>query len=497
MEWIKTSSSNYANQPALVSTIKGAKPPLDEDFTLMLKEGAKHYGLAKAFPSNLAPGRDDKTLVIQYEVKLTEGLTCGGAYIKLLQSGVGIYDFDGSTPFSIMFGPDHCGDTNKVHFILQHQNPVSKEWEEKHVASPPHARTDKDSHLYTLVVRPDNTFDILIDLESKASGSLLEDMKPPVNPEPEIDDPEDSKPVDWVDLKKIKDPSAVKPADWDEDAPKKILDSQAIKPSDWLDDTPSFVPDPTASVPNDWDEEEDGDWEAPLIANPDCAKVSGCGDWSPPLVENPDYKGKWSPPLIPNPEYKGEWKPRKIENKAYFFDEFPAKTLTPMGAIAVEIWTMSGGIRMDNFYVGFDETAAKSFGKATWGVKATYEKESSRQMSREERKAEREKKRANGWEGGASAMLEVYLGDAMDFAADNIFTLVATVLVIVVSLVFLCSFSGRSGASINHSRETNNAKSEGKINSEGEKQGLSDDDEEEEEEEEEDDDDENEDEGDD
>ena len=32
-------------------------------------------------------------------------------------------------------------------------------------------------------------------------------MKPPVNPEPEIDDPEDSKPVDWVDLKKIKDPS--------------------------------------------------------------------------------------------------------------------------------------------------------------------------------------------------------------------------------------------------------------------------------------------------
>lgn len=90
-------------------------------------------------------------------------------------------------------------------------------------------------------------------------------------------------------------------------------------------------------------------------------------------------------------------------------------------------------------------------------------------------------------------MLEVYLGDAMDFAADNIFTLIATLLVIVVSLVFLCSFGGRSDASIHHSRATNNAKSEGKINSEGEKQGLSDDDEEEEE----DDDDENEDEGDD
>jgi len=34
-----------------------------------------------------------------------------------------------------MFGPDKCGDTNKVHFILRHQNPVSKEWEEKHFKS--------------------------------------------------------------------------------------------------------------------------------------------------------------------------------------------------------------------------------------------------------------------------------------------------------------------------------------------------------------------------
>lgn len=38
----------------------------------------------------------------------------------------------------------------------------------------------------------------------------MEDFTPPVNPPKEIDDPEDSKPADWVDTKKIADPKAVK-----------------------------------------------------------------------------------------------------------------------------------------------------------------------------------------------------------------------------------------------------------------------------------------------
>ena len=90
------------------------------------------------------------------------------AYIKPLQSGVGIHDFDDQHPFNYVRA-DHCGDTNKVHLsysIRTCQQRVGR----KHVASPPHARTDKDSHLYTLVVRPDNTFDILIDPESKAGS---------------------------------------------------------------------------------------------------------------------------------------------------------------------------------------------------------------------------------------------------------------------------------------------------------------------------------------
>ena len=37
---------------------------------------------------------------------------------------------DNESPYSIMFGPDKCGGTNKVHFIFRFTNPVTGETEE-------------------------------------------------------------------------------------------------------------------------------------------------------------------------------------------------------------------------------------------------------------------------------------------------------------------------------------------------------------------------------
>jgi calnexin len=65
------------------------------------------------------------------------------------------------------FGPDKCGSDNKVHFIFRHQNPITGEFEEKHLKEKPLMKADTLSHLYTLIVEPDNTFKILIDLEVK------------------------------------------------------------------------------------------------------------------------------------------------------------------------------------------------------------------------------------------------------------------------------------------------------------------------------------------
>merc|ERR1712187_873058 len=121
------------------------------------------------------------------------------------------------------------------------------------------------SHLYRLVVKPDNTVRVEIDEEKIYEGSLKEDwelLKPK-----QISDPEDKKPEDWVMDSMMDDPEDKKPEDWVED--KRIVDSEAKKP-------------------DDWDDEEDGEWEAPT-------------------KDNRAYKGEWDVKCIPNPEYKGVW----------------------------------------------------------------------------------------------------------------------------------------------------------------------------------------------
>ncbi|KAI0225183.1 hypothetical protein L0F63_003904, partial [Massospora cicadina] len=347
----------------------------EDDKGLVVKDVAKHHAISSLFKEPV--DSHGKTLVIQYEVKLQNGLECGGAYLKLLSLNKAFdpKKFDDKAPYTIMFGPDKCGSTNKVHFIFRHENPINHTFEEKHLRDAPSAKyTTKLTTLYTLVVRPDNNFEILINRDSVKKGSLLENFEPAVNPPKEIEDPEDKKPSDWVDVARIPDPKATKPDDWDESQPRQIPDEAAVKPEDWLDDEPLEIPDPKAVKPKDWVDEDDGEWVAPTISNPKCEEVSGCGEWIRPMISNPAYKGKWSAPMIDNPAYKGVWKPRLIPNPNYFEDLQPS-AFTKMGAIGFEIWTMSNNIMFDNIYIGYSEAEAKSIAEATWKPKFTKEEE--------------------------------------------------------------------------------------------------------------------------
>jgi len=343
------------------------------DKSLVAKNAAAHHAISAKFPKKIDP--KGKTLVVQYEVKLQKGLECGGAYMKLLRDTKALHqeEFSNASPYVIMFGPDKCGHTNKVHFIFNHKNPKTGKYEEKHLETPPQASIDKVSHLYTLIVHPNNTFIIQKDGENAREGSLLDQFAPPVNPEKEIDDPKDTKPEDWVDDARIPDPDATKPEDWDEDAPFEIVDEEATKPEDWLENEPLTVPDPEAQKPEDWDDEEDGDWIAPSVPNPKCADASGCGPWTKPMIKNPDYKGKWTAPYIDNPAYKGVWAPRKIKNPDYFEDKTPAN-FEPMGAIGFELWTMQADVSFDNIYIGHSVDDAKKLADETFFVKFPVEK---------------------------------------------------------------------------------------------------------------------------
>ncbi|KAH9221490.1 calreticulin [Leptodontidium sp. 2 PMI_412] len=341
---------------------------MEGDKGLVVKNAAAHHAISAKFPKKI--DNKGKTLVVQYEVKLQNGLECGGAYLKLLRDNKALHqdEFSNVSPYVVMFGPDKCGSTNKVHLIINHKNPKTGEYEEKHLATAPSARIVKTTELYTLIIHPNNTAIIKLNGEQVKEANLLEDFQPAFNPPKEIDDAKDTKPDTWVDEARIPDPEATKPEDWDEDAPFEIVDEAATKPEDWLESEPLSIPDPEAVKPEDWDDEEDGDWIAPTVSNPKCDEVSGCGPWEKPTIKNPEYKGKWTAPYIDNPAYKGVWAPRKIKNPDYFEDKHPAN-LEPMGAIGFEIWTMQNDILFDNIYIGHSVADAEKFADETFNEK--------------------------------------------------------------------------------------------------------------------------------
>ncbi|RNA15717.1 Calnexin [Brachionus plicatilis] len=369
-EDVEESLAKYDGDWAIESSLDTV---LEGDKGLVLKSKAKHHAiaakLAKPFKFN-----ENKPLVVQYEVKFQNALECGGAYVKLIEdkSGFNLEDFFDKTSFSIMFGPDKCGSETKFHFIVRFKNPINGKVEEHHAKKSELLDTvfsDGKTHLFTLILRPDGTFKMLIDRVEVNSGSLLTDMSPSINPPKEIVDPNDRKPDNWDDKEKIADPDAVKPEDWDESEPKTIADPNASMPSGWLEDEPETVPDSEAVMPEDWDESTDGEWEAPQIDNPKCKSAPGCGKWSPPNINNPKYKGKWKPPMIDNPNYQGVWEARKIANPDFFEDSEPFKSLLPFSSVGLELWSMTENIYFDNFLVTDDESVAEIFAQENWVLK--------------------------------------------------------------------------------------------------------------------------------
>merc|ERR1711920_129950 len=182
--------------------------------------------------------------------------------------------FGDPTPYNIMFGPDKCGYTKRTHLIFNYKGKnVLKKSDLAYKQE-----NDGTSHVYRMILKPDNTVRVDIDEEKIYEGSVKEDWE--VLKAKEINDPDDKKPDDWVDDSMIDDPETKKPDDWVEE--KRIVDSEAKKP-------------------DDWDDEEDGEWEAPMKDNPEYK-----GEWIAKRISNPAYKGVWEAKMIANPEYEDD-----------------------------------------------------------------------------------------------------------------------------------------------------------------------------------------------
>ena len=137
------------------------------DKGVQTSEDARFYGMSAKLSESFT--NKDKPLVVQYSVKHEQDLDCGGAYIKLLHGDVDQDSFSGDTPYSVMFGPDVCGSSNrKTHVIFNYPPKNDNLLIKENVR----VETDKLSHLYTLVVNTDGTYEVFIDEVSASSGKL-------------------------------------------------------------------------------------------------------------------------------------------------------------------------------------------------------------------------------------------------------------------------------------------------------------------------------------
>ena len=101
------------------------------------------------------------------------------------------------------------------------------------------------------------------------------------------------------------------------------------------------------------------------------------GKWRAPLIANPGYQGKWTPQLIANPAYfeVPSYTSPSVEPMCFNLNlmmlkaKEPAKMLLPIGAIGLELWTMSEGMAFDNFLITSDEAEADQWAAATWKPK--------------------------------------------------------------------------------------------------------------------------------
>merc|ERR1711966_353176 len=289
---------------------------------LQTSEDAKFYAISaktKEFSN------EGKTLVIQYSVKFEQDIDCGGGYLK-----IGAFEpeaFEGESKYNIMFGPDVCGSSTKKTHVIFYYN-------DKNLDKKKEVRSESDtlSHLYTLIVKPDNTYEVQIDMEKVADGSLEEGWP-------------------FLEPKEIRDPDEKKP--------------------EGHDDIPAKIADPKATKPDDWDDESDGTWEAPQIDNPEFKGV-----WKAKRIKNPEYKGVWEAKLIANPKYAPD-------DKLYSFEKF--------GTVGIDVWQVKSGTIFDNILITDDVAYAKEHAEKTWKGKKDEEE---RAKAEEERKAKEEEEKA-------------------------------------------------------------------------------------------------------
>jgi len=257
----------------------------------------------------------DKTLVLQYTMKQENKFECSSNYIKLFPRNLKQKELDNNSHFNLLFGPNKCKKFNQTQAFLTYKQkqPLLK----KQVDT----TSDRFTHLYTFIIKPDQSYQILIDNEEKASGHFYDDwdyLEPKKIPDPKI-----KKPLDWVDEEYIDDPNDKRP--------------------EGLDVIPRYIPEPDSVKPDDWDEIEFGMWIPVMKENPEFQ------EWYPKTIRNPAYIGEWIQPMIDNPDY--------YEDSEIYVQEH--------AYVGFEFYQVNAGTIFDNIIITDSIEEAKAFAEET------------------------------------------------------------------------------------------------------------------------------------
>ncbi|XP_031803829.1 calreticulin-3 isoform X1 [Sarcophilus harrisii] len=314
--WIpSTNDSNFGHFRLSSGKFYG---DIQKDKGLQTTENAKFYAISSRFKPFSNKG---KTLVIQYTVKHEQKMDCGGGYIKIFPSDLDQKNLNGKSQYYIMFGPDICGfDIKKVHVILFYKDQYHSN------KKPIRCKVDGFTHLYTLTLRPDLTYEVKIDTDIIESGNIEEDWN--------------------LRLRKLEKSAMKMPKNWEKSQNDKLSD---VPSQDW---DKHFL-DASANKPSDWNSELDGEWQ-------------------PSVIQQTKYKHGLKSQNMDNSDYKDVWLHQKIESSGYLQD-FELSEYENIGVIGLELWQVRSGTIFDNFLITDDENYAAEFGLKTWGrTKNTY-----------------------------------------------------------------------------------------------------------------------------
>lgn len=272
---------------------------------IQTSEDGKFYALTTKFEPF---SNKDKVLVIQYSVKYEQDIKCGGAYVKLFDCSFNPKTFHSYKPYLIQFGPDICG-FKKIHVIFN--------YEERKLAMKRElsCKDDRLTHLYTLVIKPDNSYLIKIDNKIERTGMLLEDW-------------------DFVPRRMINDTKVTKPL-----GNPKSTDLKDAKSHDWNQTDVEFY--------FNGEEQKNDDLKRPMIKN------SVNEEWKSKSTDSSNYKGQRLDHLSENHEHLSH-------SDLYRYDE--------ICGIGFDIWQVESGTLFDNILITDDELEAEKHGNDTWGI---------------------------------------------------------------------------------------------------------------------------------